>query len=183
MSITSYPQVNIPPVGAYGKVLISDGAKATWDYSGQTLISSVTSNGVSSITFSNIPTGFKHLRIIGVWYPSTNGSQLSLGINNSTVIGSAYIYHNGTNVWAGATNSNCYIIGNGYSAGATFDALIGDTSATSGNRTFHSIGGNGGGNYGITFGSGNWSVTSATTTITLSGTSSGNYRVSLYGLP
>ena len=140
----------------------------------------VGAGGASSITFSSIPSGYKHLqvRIIARDDRATTGDYAALQFNNDT--GANYaehsLYGNGTSASAAATASGTYMGINrfaGGSAGAnTFGVSIIDIldyANTNKYKTTRNLGGydnNGDGRVGID--SGLWMNTNAITSIKLS---------------
>ena len=156
-------------------------------------IATVTGTGsVSTLTFSSIPSGFKHLQIRGMAYDGA-GNELGVRFNSDT--SANYNYHNlyGTGSATGAgglanTNEmNLAVAGFSSNYMATFIIDILDFNSTTKNKTCRSIYGfdnNGSGQIQIR--SGLWRSTSAVTSITIFDTGASNYSASttfaLYGI-
>lgn len=160
----------------------------------------VGAGGVSSVTFSNIPSTYQHLQIRGI-ARTTNASAVNLimrvGSTGSVDTGSNYMWHflqgdgaSATSGWPGAT-SRTEISPGVLSADANiFDGFVIDLldySATSKNKTVRTLSGfdRNGSSTWLSFTSGLWMNTAAINVISLFG-SSGNLAqystLSLYGV-
>lgn len=134
----------------------------------------VGASAVSSVTFSGIPTGYKHLQIRINFAPTTGGI-LKMNFNGDT--GANYTGHilagEGTgSAYGGVPSTSPNSICTTYQAGSTFGALIVDVldyKNTTKNKVTKSIGGtdrNGAGD--IELDAGLWLNTSAITSIVFS---------------
>lgn len=161
------------------------------------LISSQISSGVTtSITFSSIPSEYKHLQIRAVGKGSSGSTSATAILRLNSDSGSNYSYHNirtinGSSVTStGISNSTEGYIGL-TSAGGQSDLIVGngiidilDYSNTNKYKTMKSLFGSQS-NTWVGFTSSLWRSNSAVNSITLT-TSDGNgfynYRFSLYGV-
>jgi hypothetical protein len=157
-----------------------------------TLLSSAT----GTITFSNIPSGYKHLQIRGIVRPVTNNAEIRLTINGDS--GSNYARHrligNGASVDGTGVASQTSIgifDANGLQTGtaSVFGALVidildyGNTSKYKTIRVLSGNDNNGSGQVGLS--SGLWMNTGTVTSVTMvmnTGNIDVNSRFSLYGI-
>ena len=159
----------------------------------------VPSGGAASVTFSGIPTGYKHLQIRSLSHASS-GSQPAMLLRLNSDSGASYAWHglegNGSSAYAyamGAANTASYIYsvaGTAFNAstfsGHVIDLL--DYSSLSKNKTIRSLGGNdNNGNGYISFNSGLWmnsstAVTSLTFTIDGGASFTQYSQFALYGI-
>lgn len=159
----------------------------------------VPSGGATSIAFSGIPTGYKHLQIRALSH-SSSGSQPAMIMRANGDSGANYTWHglegNGSSAYAysfGSLNTGVYI----YSvAGTAFNAStfsghvidILDYTNTAKNKTVRSLGGNdNNGNGYISFNSGLWmnsstAISSLTFTIDGGGNFTQYSQFSLFGV-
>ena len=146
-------------------------------------ISTVTvgAGGVSSITFSSIPSTYTHLQIRGIIKSASTAAQnFSVAMNSDTTqtnYYSHYIYGGGASVGSGAFQSSGYyaFIGGEPSSNASYANMFGgfvtdilDYKNTNKYKTIRSIYGfdrNGSGEIGLT--SGLWKNTNAVTDLTI----------------
>jgi len=110
--------------GNAGKRLTTDGTNETWQMPGFNLIIKTVATGGNSISFSNIPQIYNHLRVIGSG--TINGStEVGIRFNNSMDFNSAYHQYTGSNSVSGSGYSSRLALGNyqnGY--GYVFDVNI-----------------------------------------------------------
>ena len=175
-------------------ILASSGAVAGGSYESIATVL-VGSGGSSSISFTSIPSTYKHLQIRAM--ASTSSSTASYFIFNSDT-GSNYARHmlqgNGSsaNAYAGSSQTSMWFISDintsPYVAGAVVDIL--DYTSTSKNKTTRSLSGvdnnNTSGNNAIIFASGLWmNNTTAVNSISifpLTGTFQQYSSFALYGI-
>ena len=152
----------------------------------------VGSGGSSSISFSSIPSTFKHLQIRSINLSSSTDNNILMTFNSDTASNYSrhYMYGDGSSVGASATTSTTALVpmtmGNS-SNPMVFICDVLDYQSTSKNKTIRSLGGtdrNGSGY--VTFYSGLWFKTpEAISTITLT-TAAGNFNqyssFALYGI-
>lgn len=137
----------------------------------------VGSGGTSSISFTSIPSTFKHLQVRGIIRPATNNADMKLTFNSDS--GSNYSRHrligNGSSIDATGAASSTYIgifDANGLQTGtaSVFGAFVIDVldyANTSKNKTVRVLSGNdnnGSGQVGLS--SGAWLSTTATNSLT-----------------
>jgi len=160
---------------------------------------SVGSGGQSTITFSSIPTTYKHLQIRSIARGANADTQTTLTIRLNSDSGSNYSYHRLIGIGSSAsasggssvTYSYFYFGSSGTTAGTNvfgvsiIDLL--DYTNTSKNKTLRFLGGtdaNGAG--GVSLCSGAWYNTAAVSTITLTADGGGNFdqysHFALYGI-
>lgn len=154
----------------------------------------VPSAGAASVTFSGIPTGYKHLQIRCIARGTSTGTTITTTANGDTGSNYSrhYIYGDGSTVGAGGSASQtsmtvAYAASNSNLAN-TFTANIIDVldyASTSKYKTFRSLTGldiNGAGGY-IQMNSGLWQSTSAITSLTFTLTNFAQYsQFSLFGV-
>lgn len=156
-------------------------------------IATSTSSGVNSITFSSIPSTYKHLQI-RLQYKTAGGDGLYLRFNSDT--GSNYVYHRliGNGTTASATGSTSQVaMEQAAGSNATYFTTaiidIHDYTSTTKNkvtRTQYGFDANGSGNTGLY--SGLWLSTSAINSITVGAYYSGGSNfdsgtsIALYGI-
>lgn len=146
----------------------------------------VGSGGSTSITFSGIPSTYKHLQIRGMGYFTTNENIYVLTNGNSGTKGHS-LMGDGTTVTSDYFNDN-YIYSHRATTGRfAFITDILDYSTTTKNKTIRSLaGGNDNGTGRIALTSGFYNSTSAITSLTLVGSSSGSFTqyssFALYGI-
>ena len=152
----------------------------------------------STITFSSIPSTYKHLQI-RVLAKSSNASDYSsftFTANGDT--GSNYAWHyifgDGSSAAAGGASGESFIREINFTGGTSltnifFGAVIDvlDYSSTSKNKTFRMLGGSdGNGSGNIHLGSGVWLNTSAISTLTFTPSGGSNFtantQFALYGI-
>jgi hypothetical protein len=184
--------------------VFSAGAGATTPSSSFELISTAFGTGSSSvITFSSIPSTYKHLQIRLVARGTSNyNGYLKIQFNGDTA--SNYSWHsvnggdNGSNVLSQAGSSQSSILRNNYnddipSASNTSNAhgpgiidILDYVSTTNYKTLRQSFGKNTDYGYIVGLSSGSWRSTSAINSITLTGTDLGSFttasRFSLYGI-
>lgn len=172
--------------------LLHDGAVAP--LSSYESISTVTvgSGGASSITFSSIPSTYKHLQIRGISY--NTAGQNNLGINFNGDGGANYTYHalrgdGSSAVAAAGTGVNYGYLQYDNNTGGTFASRIVDIldyTSTNKNKTVRTLGGWDANGSGIVFLQSNlWTNTAAISSISLS-YNAGNFAeyssFALYGI-
>jgi hypothetical protein len=161
----------------------------------------VGSGGTASITFSSIPSIYKHLQIRGILQSARatfSRDEYKIIVNSDT--GANYAWHNiygsGTSIQSGNEINRAYILGqdvvgaNGWWGATVVDFL--DYTNTNKNKTVRILAGldtNGAGvsgaNGAMTFSSGLWRNTNAITSITFTATSANwnQYtQLALYGI-
>jgi hypothetical protein len=155
----------------------------------------VGAGGSSSITFSSIPSTYKHLqiRIMGLGNTAASGL-MRFNSDTSTNYSWHALYGDGSSALATYETSSGYVIGNGFGSGPSSSTIpfvtiadILDYSSTSKNKTVRSLDAtdkNGSGY--MVFLSGNWrNNTTAISSITIA-PNSGNYTqyssFALYGI-
>ena len=142
------------------------------------MTTTVGAGGTSTITFSSIPSTYKHLQIRALVRPATNNAEIRLTLNSDS--GSNYARHrligNGASIDATGTASQTSIgifDANGLQTGtaSTFGAMVLDLldySNTSKYKTLRVLAGNdnnGSGQVGLS--SGLWQNTNSVSTITM----------------
>jgi len=156
----------------------------------------VGSGGSSTITFSSIPSTYKHLQIRAIaGSANSNISSFLINVNSDSGANYAwhYVYGDGSTAAAGASSSANFMrvinllgtgLANAFSA-EIIDVL--DYASTSKNKTFRMLGGgdrNGSG--GVHLQSGVWLNTNAITSITFTPSDSFNFQqytqFALYGI-
>lgn len=157
----------------------------------------VGAGGSSTITFSSIPSTYKHLQIRWIGRGGAPNVNQSFGLRFNSDNGTNYTYHvlygTGASVFSvGQTDNNYAFFNSGAGANATSNVFgigivdILDYANTNKNKTVRSLGGvdnNGSGI--IAFDSGLWISTSAITKIdvySVTGNFSQYSRISLYGI-
>lgn len=158
----------------------------------------VGSGGQSTITFSSIPSTYKHLQIRGIGRSTNADTQDNTYVRFNSDSGANYSWHylggDGSSRFASATSSTNQIISGRLSAAnatanmfGTFVIDILDYTNTNKYKTTRTLTGvdlNGSGN--VWLWSGNWRNTAAISTITLTTASSTNFAqnssFSLYGI-
>jgi hypothetical protein len=159
----------------------------------------VGSGGSSSISFSSIPSTFKHLQVrcVSKATAAGNGYSMIVAANSDTTVAnyrSHYIEGNGSSVAAGTYQSEggAYFVGGSTGAGTSsewFGATVFDVvdyQSTNKNKTFKALTAhdrNGAGN--IHFSSAVWLNTNAITSLTISLAGSNlaqNSKFALYGI-
>jgi len=146
------------------------------------------STATSSVTFSGIPAGYKHLQIRWIGQTTSNTVDTSMAVQLNSDTGSNYAGHrlfgdgataavaNATSVsFMRADRLNAPTSANDIFGAGVIDFL--DYANTNKYKTMRSLGGvdrNGSG--GIYFGSGLWMNTAAITSITLFAADTGNFR-------
>lgn len=160
------------------KFLYTDGKNISWKSSGFTLIQNQSGN-FSSMTFSNIPQSYNHLKIIG-HLDIGNGQTLSFTTNGFSSNYSGYLYHNGGTTWSGGGSNTHYLVPYIYSGGSSFELTI-PNYKNSNNKAWQCMSASVGTSYSFGLSGGNFSG-GAINTISLSGSNSGSWNVSLYGL-
>ena len=149
----------------------------------------VGSGGASSISFTSIPSTYKHLQIRGIATPSV-AANLRGTFNNDTANNYAYHYLSGDGSTAAAGNGSTALYA-GYLASATYPSAfvidVLDYANTSKNKTLRSLFGvdvNGAGGY-VLLTSSLWTSTSAINQFTLypqSGSFAQYSSFALYGI-
>lgn len=158
----------------------------------------VGAGGSSSISFSSIPSTYKHLQVRGIARTSRASTQDALGMQFNSDTGSNYSRHqlngDGTSATADAGTSTTSMQINRFTASSAtannFGVLVADIldySNTNKYKTVRTLGGyddNGSGF--ITLNSGLWMSTSAVSTITLISINAANFAqyssFALYGI-
>jgi hypothetical protein len=152
----------------------------------------VGSGGASSVTFSSVPSTYKHLQIRGI-IKLSSGAATNWGIRFNSDTATNYFWHqmyaDGASTGAGGYTSTSSI-GNQYTDTSYYTGFvmdIHDYASVTKNKTTRTIGGvdkNGSGYVGFT--SGNWNSTSAINAITIldpnGGTLAQYSHFALYGI-
>jgi hypothetical protein len=150
----------------------------------------VGSGGTSTISFSSIPSGFKHLQIRAIYETVSFADNIGMTLNGSTALSRMhYLTGNGSSASAGSTTSNLLTLQAGYSTtdyyGMVIDIL--DYQNTNKYKTVRVLGGvdfNGSGT--IFMSSGLYETTSAVSSLTLQGNGSQTIaefsQFALYGI-
>jgi len=150
----------------------------------------VGSGGQATITFSSIPSDYKHLQIRSSYTLQGVENNLYMTLNGST--GSTrwhYLFGNGSSAVAGSSTENLYTIQFGNAATTLYANIVDflDYTSTSKTKVLRSLAGvdfNGSG--GVWLGSNLYNTTSAITSITIgvqSGFLLGQYtKFALYGI-
>jgi hypothetical protein len=171
-------------VRAFGWSRGSNGGGGAMELISTQLISSST----ASVTFSSIPSTYKHLQIryTGNNSGGTNGSiQLQFNADTGANYASHYLQGNGSSVSSAQAGNSNWIIGPnfGYSVGASAGILdILDYTSTAKNKTVRGLGGYAVGQYYVSLISGVWLNTSAITSVLVQGSFVSSSRISLYGV-
>ncbi len=159
----------------------------------------VGSGGASTVTFSNIPQGYKHLQIRGITkdgYTGGNGNNTGIYVNGDTSANYAihYMLSYSGGAETGSSSSNTFIIANWGASSTTGANCFGagiidilDYSNTNKYKTTRTLTGVEDASVGqIRFWSGLWMNTAAITSLTLFPLNSASYvqysRFSLYGI-
>lgn len=159
-------------------------------------IATATPTSGSSITFSSIPSTYKHLqvRVLGRW--SDTDTRIDLQCNGDTT--SKYSYHwltgDGSAASASGAATQTAVLGVGYVVGTTTSSYIGgaaiidihDYASTTNYKTIRSFNGwDSNGNGRIRLSSGSWQNTAAVSSLTLfisGGTYTSGTTFALYGI-
>lgn len=173
----------LPPLGFF-----AHGAAITGDYQA-IMTATVDSGGASSITFSSIPSTFKHLQIRYIGLGSTNGNPI-FRFNGDTGSNSDYTWHvlygNGSNALAAAGAPTTFSYLGNINASAPDAGVIdildyADTNKYKTTRLLAGTDTNGGGEVGLF--SGVYMKTNAISSITFSFTNFTQYtQFALYGI-
>ena len=191
---TAYTFTVKPYNFAYGPGAASSASNSVTPYGDYVALSTVTvdSGGASSITFSNIPQGFKHLQIRGLYRYTTALDVIAIRLNSDT--SAAYSTHSlfgsGTSAASDHDYNSTYtylgyIMNSSTGYGASITDVL-DYASTSKNKTLRSLSGtdlNGSGY--VNLNSGAWYNTSAINSITIypgAGTLSQYSQFELYGV-
>lgn len=162
-------------------------------------IATVTGTGSSStITFSSIPSGFRHLQIRGIAQSASSGTdgamRLQINSDTGTNYSEHYLQGDGSTVSSFGTANNSYIYVARPIRNSSYPSTVGvfiidilNYTSTSQFKTIRSLSGNDINGAGLLIQhSGNWRSTSAITSISLYDPSSINYTtntiVALYGI-
>ena len=166
----------------------------------ETIASTLLTGNTSTITFSNIPQGYKHLQIRAITrdtFAGGNGNNMGIYVNGDTASNYAVHYLLGLSsgsASAGAGPNNPYIIGNFGGTSTTAANCFGvgitdilDYSNTNKYKTTRTLTGVDDNSTGqVRFWSGIWLNTAAITSLTLFPQNSASYvqysRFSLYGI-
>jgi hypothetical protein len=110
--------------GNAGKRLTTNGTTATWQMPGFNLIAKTVATGGNSISFSNIPQTYNHLRVIGSG--TIDGTtEVGMRFNNSMDFVSTYHQYGGSSTVNGSSYSSRLGLGNYQSGyGYVFDVNI-----------------------------------------------------------
>jgi hypothetical protein len=164
-----------------GKYLSTNGSTLLWNSvpKGIDLIQNQTFTSAQTVTFSNIPQTYNHLKVIGN-VNHGNGATVSFTTNGFSNNSSGYIWHNGGATWSGSTSSTHYVVPYMYGGAGSFELTI-PAYTTMNNKAWHCISGSQGTSYSVGISGGNFS-SGAISTLTLSGNNSGYWNVSLYGM-
>jgi hypothetical protein len=177
----------------YGSFLPATGGGPAYEQIATTVLGSST----STITFSSIPTTYKHLQVRGVFNANTSNTVTGLNwrFNGSSSVeyNAHYLYGDGSSMYSQQNGADTQIpiqlntLGNGASSifsVMTLDIL--DYAATTKNKTTRALGGNGVIAPRVILGSGLWINTSAINSITFYLNSGIQFftgtRISLYGI-
>ena len=165
-------------------------AQPTGDYQA-IMTATVDSGGASSITFSSIPSTFKHLQIRGI-AKNSQASDLRVQYNSDTATNYAwhYLLGNGSSAVAGAaTTTSSMVISTLGATANVFNGIVADIhdyTNTSKNKTIRTLSGNDfNGSGSVFFISGLWISTAAISNIKLfpdAGTFSQYTSFTLYGI-
>lgn len=146
----------------------------------------VGSGGASSITFSSIPSTYKHLQVRGIHKHSATGAWASIQLNSDTT-SSNYTYHrlagDGSTAFAEANASNNRTFTSYNHWGSVVIDVLDylDTNKNTTVRTLSGWDGNGSGE--VNFVSNLWKNTAAVTSLTISLSSFVEYsQLALYGI-
>lgn len=182
-------------MGWHWGVLASSGGGAAGAY--ELISTTVLSSATASVSFSSIPSTYKHLQIRMVTRSSTNATTVAKITFNSTTTGYAKhrLYGNGSSVFSDATTSTTSFTtvtgpGTSDSSGIYMPEIIDilDYASTVKNKTIRAFSGAEMSNTGDVIGlvSGLWQNTSAITSILFEGLSASSFaigsRFSLYGV-
>lgn len=184
MTVTTFGAggTTIPSItGNAGKYLYTNGSGISWNSApkGMTLIQNQTFTSASSVTFSNIPSSYNHLKVIGQVNLSNNNT-ISFTTNGFSNQGSGYLYHNGGTAWSGGTSSTHYITTYTYSGGTSFELTIPAYTTTT-NKGWHCMSGSIGTSYSFGLSGGSF-ASGSISTLNLNGSTTGYWNVSLYGM-
>jgi hypothetical protein len=168
------------------------GPNAAFNPSSYESIASADLNGISTTTFSSIPSTYKHLQLRFLGIESSLASTFRLRFNGDTGANYArhWLYGDGSSATAGGTASTS-VIDVGSKLGILTEPCVGiidiqDYTSTSINKTVRSFSGhdrNGAGEVGLY--SGVWLNTSAITSITFfasAGNQNSGATIALYGI-
>lgn len=131
----------------------------------------VGSGGTSSISFSSIPSTYKHLQIRAIYETVTNADNMGLTLNGSTAPSRThYLFGNGSSVTSGSTTTNLITIQAGLSTTVYYGMVIDilDYTNTNKNKTLRVLGGGDFNGAGVVFlDSALYSTTSAVSSLSL----------------
>lgn len=131
----------------------------------------VPSGGVTSVSFTGIPTGYKHLQIRAIYETVTNADNIGLTLNGSTAPSRThYLFGDGSSVTAGSTTQNLITIQAGLSTTSYYGMVIDilDYADTNKNKTLRVLGGGDFNGSGVVFlDSALYSTTSAVSSLSL----------------
>jgi hypothetical protein len=131
------------------------------------------SAATASVTFTGIPTGYKHLQIRALYETVTNADNIGMTLNGSTVLSRMhYIYGNGSSAIAGSSTDNLITLQAGVSTTSYYGMVIDilDYQNTNKNKTVRVLGGADFNGSGIVYlSSGLYSTTSAVSSLSLQG--------------
>jgi len=150
----------------------------------------VGAGGSSSISFSSIPSTYKHLQIRALYETVTFADNIGMTLNGlTTPTRMHYIYGNGSSVAAGSSTDNLLTLQAGVSTTSYYGMVIDilDYQNTNKNKTVRVLGGADFNGSGIVYlSSGLYETTSAISSFTLQGFGSHNFAqyssFALYGI-
>lgn len=163
-------------------------------------IATATGTGSSgTITFSSIPSGFKHLQIRGIMRSSDTATVGTVGIRMNGASGTSYAWHyltgdGGATGASGVASTAQIVAGQGTAASSSANTMgvlladILDYTSTSVNKTLRYLGGNDQNGSGSVFvGSGVYLATTAVTSLDIILTTAGKFfttqtTFALYGI-
>lgn len=178
-------------------ILASSQSRASNSYESIQTVT-VGSGGQSTISFTSIPSTYKHLQIRAIGRSTNADTQDNTYVRFNSDSGANYSWHylggDGSSFFASATSSTNQIISGRLSAANATSGMFGsyvidildyaDTNKYKTTRTFTGVDLNGAGN--VWLWSGNWRNTSAITTVTLTTASATNFAqnssFALYGI-
>lgn len=168
--------------GNSGKVFTTDGTTATWQIPILTLIASGNVQSGNTLTFSNIPQTYKHLRIIA---GGTGGTaELKLRFNAAVdTFNSTYHQYSSASAVSGGAISNGLLLGNFQTGwGHSSDINIPNYSSTTLRKTASAHVGGSGGNVGHAICGGSGQFTTAISQVEFyTSNAFSDYTAYLYG--
>ena len=150
----------------------------------------VGAGGSASISFSSIPSTYKHLQVRCMYNTITNPDNIGLTINGSTApVRTHFLFGNGSSASSGNDTANFFTLQAGASATTMYGMVIDilDYANTNKNKTLRALGGGDFNGSGVVWlSSALYATTSAVTSLTLQGNGGQSFTqyssFALYGI-